>query len=302
MSASPYGGASGLPGVEELGERKHGRPHEEVPQELAGRVPRFGAGSRVPGWDEAADLAKAPQEIPDLAAVDVPADLVTEIEGHMAKYPDRRSAALPCLAAAQKVHGWCSPEAITQVAAVMRLTPGYLISVASFYDMFDTTPKGPHRVYVCTNISCSLNGGRRLFDAIEEEVGDDERIDARHFECLGACDIAPMASVDGVYVGPIELDEVPELVEQIRAGRPPLPAKQLRRRLSADPNANSQAFPPFDDLSTDRGLRPADPDESFHPVRRHDAGVAGENPGDQLGPTAPIEQSPDPPDGPEPKS
>ena len=56
----------------------------------------------------------------------------------MAKYPDRRSAALPCLAAAQKVHGWCSPEAIRQTAAVMRLTPGYCIAVASFYDMFST--------------------------------------------------------------------------------------------------------------------------------------------------------------------
>ena len=46
-----------------------------------------------------------------------------------------------------------------------------------------------------------------------------------------------MASVDGVYVGPIALDEVPTLVEQIRAGEPPLPAKQLARRASADPGA-----------------------------------------------------------------
>ena len=50
----------------------------------------------------------------------------------------------------------------------------------------------------------------------------------RGFECLGACDIAPMASVNGVYVGPIALDEVPTLVEQIREGLPPLPGKQLR--------------------------------------------------------------------------
>ena len=40
----------------------------------------------------------------------------------------------------------------------------------------------------------------------------------RGFECLGACDIAPMASVDGIYVGPITLDEVPTLIEQIREG------------------------------------------------------------------------------------
>ena len=72
---------------------------------------------------------------------------------------------------------------------------------------------------------------------IKAQVGDDPDINVRGFECLGACDIAPMASVDGVYVGPIELDEVPELVDQLRAGEPVLPAKQLARRASVDPNA-----------------------------------------------------------------
>jgi len=210
------------------------REPEEVPQELAERVPRFGHGSRVPGWDDAVDLGKDPQEIPDPATTEVPAELRAEIEAYMAKYPDRRSAAIPCLAAAQRLHGWCSPEAIVQVATVMRLTPAYLIAVASFYDMLDTRPVGRHRVYVCTNISCSLNGGRQLLERLQAQVGDDEDIQVRGFECLGACDIAPMASVDGVYVGPIELDEVDELIDDIRNDRPPLPRKQLRLRPSAD--------------------------------------------------------------------
>ena len=290
---------SGLPRAEELGERKHGRRQEDVPQELAGRVPRFGHGSRVPGWDEAADLEKAPQEVPDLATTPVPADLRAEMEAHMAKYPDRRSAALPCLAAAQRLHGWCSPEAIRQTAAVMRLTPAYLVAVASFYDMLDTRPIGRHRVYVCTNISCSLNGGRELYERLAAEVGaDDEDIQVRHFECLGACDIAPMASVDGVYVGPVDLDEVPDLVEQIRAGAPPLPAKQLRRRKSADPRANSEDFPEFDAASVDRRPHAASADD-VEPVRRPDQGVVGDMPGDQPGPSAPLEQEPDPPRGPQ---
>src|SRR3712207_7272133 len=51
-----------------------------------------------------------------------------------ARYPDRRSAALPSLFAAQRLHGWCSPTAIEQVAVVMRLTPAYLTAVATFYE------------------------------------------------------------------------------------------------------------------------------------------------------------------------
>jgi NADH:ubiquinone oxidoreductase subunit E len=255
-------------------DKMHGREDEFVTPEEFATVPRFANGSRVPGWDDEADLTKEPQGIPDLATSGVPADLRAEIEAHMAKYPDRRSAALPCLAAAQRVHGWCSPEAIAQVAAVMKLTPAYLVSVASFYDMLDTAPIGPHRVYVCTNISCSLNGGRELFDAIQAQIGDDPDIDARHFECLGACDIAPMASVDNIYVGPISLDEVPTLVDQIRSGSAPLPDKQLARRRSVDPNA---------------AAAPGEPTA---------AGPAMSEAGDRVGPTAPIEQAPDPPRGP----
>jgi NADH:ubiquinone oxidoreductase subunit E len=97
---------------------------------------------------------------------------------------------------------------------------------------------GRHRVYVCTNISCSLCGADELLGALREEVGDDPDFNLRGFECLGACDIAPMASVDGVYVGPVALDEVPELVRQVRAGEEPLPAKQLVRRPSADPKVS----------------------------------------------------------------
>jgi NADH-quinone oxidoreductase subunit E len=202
------------------------------------RIPRYAHGSRVPGWDDAADLTKDPAEVPDPAQVDVPRGLRLEIEAAMARYPDSRSAALPALAAAQRHHGWCSPEAIEQAACVMRLSPGYLTAVASFYDMFELHPVGRHAIYVCTNISCSLCGADDLHAAISQAVDGDPDFNVRSFECLGACDIAPMASVDGIYIGPIGLDDVDALVEDLREGRPPLPAKQLNRRPSTDAGAN----------------------------------------------------------------
>ncbi|MDX6717285.1 MAG: NADH-quinone oxidoreductase subunit [Baekduia sp.] len=264
-------------------------------------VKRFSHGSRVPGWDDAVDLTKDPQEIPDPATTPVPADLRAEIEHHMAKYPDRRSAAIPALAAAQHVHGWCSPEAVRQVAAVMRLTPAYLVSVASFYDMLDTQPVGHRRVYVCTNISCSLRGGRRLLAQLEDAVGDDPDVQVRGFECLGACDIAPMVSVDGIYVGPVETGEVDELVRQVREGADPLPAKQLIKRPSADPEANTREWeqPPTDFARVAGDLErlapggdplPPEP-SSFGPPMGHP-----EAPAVDADPTAPVEQAPSSPE------
>jgi NADH:ubiquinone oxidoreductase subunit E len=170
--------------------------------------------------------------------VEVPAELRAEIEAHMALYPETRSATLPALEAAQRVHGWCSPEAIEQVACVMRLTPADLAAVATFYDMLETEPVGRHSVYVCTNISCSLCGADALLAAVQEAADGDTDFNVRAFECLGACDIAPMASVDGVYVGPLTVDDVPQLLDDIRAGRDVLPEKQLAKRACADVEAN----------------------------------------------------------------
>jgi NADH-quinone oxidoreductase subunit E len=206
--------------------------------------PHTGDQERASGWDRPADPDKDPALIPDPATTDVPVQLRETIEAAMARYPDSRSAAIPALHAAQEVHGWCSPEAIEQVAAVMQVTPAYLDSVASFYDMLENHPVGKHRVYVCTNISCSLRGADALLAAIGEAAADDADFNVHAFECLGACDIAPMASVDGVYVGPLSIDDVPQLLDDARAGRPVLADKQLATRLVADPHANSQQFPP----------------------------------------------------------
>ena len=194
------------------------------------QVKRFAHGSRVPGWDEAADLTKDPAVVPDPASTPVPQDIRREIEAEMAKYPDIRSAAIPALKIVQREHGWCSPTAVEQAACVMRLTPAYLTAVATFYDMFSTVPKGRNDVYVCTNITCSLRGADALLQTMLDVAGDDPDFHVRAFECLGACDIAPMASVNGEYVGPLEHEDCRAIVEDLRAGRPPLPDKQLRRR------------------------------------------------------------------------
>ena len=198
----------------------------------------------MPGWDESVDLGRDPEEVPDPSLTPVPDALRAEIEDLMSRYPDPRSASVPALAAAQRLHGWVSPEALRQVACVMRLTPAYLVAVASFYDMLDLEPKGRRRVYVCTNISCSLRGGRELLERLRDAVGDAEDVQVRAFECLGACDIAPMASVDGVFVGPIEESDIDALAGQIVAGEAPLPDKQLLKRPTVDAGAAEPFSPP----------------------------------------------------------
>jgi NADH-quinone oxidoreductase subunit E len=212
-----------VPGIERAPE---GAP---APDQI-GRAGAVGAQRDVArGWDRSADLEKDPGVIPDPADLDIPDELREQVEDYMARYPDRRSAVIPALHAAQAVHGWCSPLAIAQVAAVMQVTPAFLSSIASFYDMLNEEPVGRRSVYVCTSVSCALSKPERVLHAIEDEAkrqGLDD-VEIRNFECLGACDMAPMASVDGRYVGPLDPSDAEEIVSAIKEDRPVLPGRGL---------------------------------------------------------------------------
>ena len=188
------------------------------------RVPRFGHGSRVPGWDRAADLTKDPEEVPDPATTPVPEELRTVIESYMARYPDHRSATIPALHAMQDMYGWCTPQGMEQVACVMRLTPAYLNSVASFYDMFFLEPVGTHVIDVCTNLACALRGAGEVLEAFEGELGvsvggttDDGTITLRKAECLGGCSWAPVVAVDERYRERVSPGDVAEIVNETRS-------------------------------------------------------------------------------------
>jgi NADH-quinone oxidoreductase subunit E len=186
------------------------------------------------------------QGVPELTEVDCPPELRERIESAMSRYPQLRSATIPALWAVQRHYGWCTPEGIRQAAAVMGVTPGYLQSVASFYDLFATRPVGRHRILVCHNISCWMNGADELLrefctsaGADPEQAGHggasspDGDFFVKGFECLGACDMAPMASIDERYYGPLDAGDALRAIEQLREGAEVLPGKALAGRRAA---------------------------------------------------------------------
>jgi NADH-quinone oxidoreductase subunit E len=150
--------------------------------------------------------------------------LYEEIQEFKAKYPDTRSAIMPALRAAQERYGWLSPEALREVAGAMEVSPAYCKAIASFYDMYHLEPVGRHVVEVCTNLACALAGAQRVVEAFESELGvsagettEDGAITFRTIECAGGCGYAPVVVVDSRYREPVGPEDVPALVEEIRA-------------------------------------------------------------------------------------
>jgi NADH-quinone oxidoreductase subunit E len=150
--------------------------------------------------------------------------LADQIQAVAARYPDRRSAMMPALRMAQERYGWLSNEALAEVADALEYTPAYCRAVASFYDMFHLSPVGEHEIEVCTNLSCALVGAQGVVRAFESELGieagettEDGQVTLRVVECLGGCGYAPVIAVDHRHRHPVEPEDVPGIVEELRA-------------------------------------------------------------------------------------
>ena len=64
-------------------------------------------------------------------------------------------------------------------------------------------------------------------DPADVDIPEELEDEIREFECLGACDMAPMASVDGRYVGPLDPGDAKEIVAAIKEDRTVLPGRGL---------------------------------------------------------------------------
>ena len=92
------------------------------------------------------------------------------------------------------------------VAAVPRITPAEVEDVATYYVMFYRAPVGKYVLQVCRTLSCALLGAERVTEALGEKLGIKVgETDASgmftllEFECLGACDRAPVVMVNNEH-------------------------------------------------------------------------------------------------------
>ncbi len=147
-------------------------------------------------------------------------ELEARFEKLLTSYPPgrQRSALIPMLLYAQDEVGSVSDEVIDEVARRIGVTPLQVNEVLSYYTMLHRKPMGKYHVQVCTNISCLLNGGDKLWEHVckrldlgNKEVTEDGQISIEEVECMGACSWAPAIQVNydfHHFVTPEKLDEI----------------------------------------------------------------------------------------------
>ena len=127
------------------------------------------------------------------------AESLAAINYEVQKYPKGKagSAVMSALRIAQKEKGWLSPDTMAFIADYLSLPEMRVYEVATFYNMYDTTPVGRHKLCLCTNLPCALMGAMKTKAAIEETLGmrfgeTNEEWTLKEGECFGACGDGPV--------------------------------------------------------------------------------------------------------------
>jgi NADH:ubiquinone oxidoreductase subunit F (NADH-binding)/NADH:ubiquinone oxidoreductase subunit E len=147
------------------------------------------------------------------------------------------------LLAVQHEAGYLSRDSLVRISRRLGVPRHRLQELVSYYPHLRTTPPPDVTVEICRDVACYLNGAEtlaaRLADAVADAGGDASRLEVHEVSCLGYCDLAPAALVNGV---PVRLDDVEELVAGLVQGLEPgreleLPqvASAPSRRWDADP-------------------------------------------------------------------
>ncbi|MDR1676779.1 MAG: NAD(P)H-dependent oxidoreductase subunit E [Deltaproteobacteria bacterium] len=110
-------------------------------------------------------------------------------------------------------------EALLLVADHFKLSVSRIFSVACFYKALSLVPKGERMLTVCQGTACHLRGASQLVDSLEKRLGlkigetaADGSLSLESVNCLGACALAPVATVDGAVHGHLTPDKAQELI------------------------------------------------------------------------------------------
>ncbi|MBC7502695.1 MAG: NADH-quinone oxidoreductase subunit NuoE [Herminiimonas sp.] len=149
-----------------------------------------------------------------------------KIDREVAKFPadQKQSAVMAALAIAQDETRWLPPEVQQEIADYLGMPAIAVQEVATFYNMYHTTPVGKFKISVCTNLPCALSGGEKAAHYLKQKLGidyrqttADDQFTLVEGECMGACGDAPVMLINNKRMCSwMSDDKIDALVEELK--------------------------------------------------------------------------------------
>ena len=103
--------------------------------------------------------------------------------------------------------GYISDDAIQELSQQMNIPTSHIYSVATFYRMLSTEPRGRHVIQFCESAPCHVAGGRQVWQKLQKELGlskgetsADDKWTLLTTSCLGVCGVGPVMKIGRAHV------------------------------------------------------------------------------------------------------
>ncbi|MBN2563322.1 MAG: NAD(P)H-dependent oxidoreductase subunit E [Phycisphaerae bacterium] len=141
------------------------------------------------------------------------------------RYPEGDTTGLiHALQDIQAAFGYVPYEAVQLLCEHLNVPISKAFSAATFYKAFSLKPKGKVVIRVCTGTACHIRGAQTLVDEVcaalniaPGETTEDLKFTLETVNCVGACAMAPVVSLNGEYHGSVQPGD---LAKRIQGGEP----------------------------------------------------------------------------------
>lgn len=146
-------------------------------------------------------------------------DVTPVVEAAVVRHGRSPEALIPVLSEVNATLGYLSTDAMAEVSRLLRVPGSRVLSVASFYRMLSTQPRGRHMIRFCESAPCHVMGGRELWQALQDavqlgpgETSADGKWTLLTTSCLGVCGVGPVVVIDDDVYGNVTPGQLPEIL------------------------------------------------------------------------------------------
>ncbi len=141
------------------------------------------------------------------------------VQSAVKRYGTSQDELIPILNDVNREIGFLPGEALDELSRLLQVPKSQLFSVASFYRMLSTKPRGKHVLQFCESAPCHVAGGREVWLAVKEalkieenETTPDGKWTLLTTSCLGVCGVGPVMMIDDDVIGNVDPKQVPDIL------------------------------------------------------------------------------------------
>lgn len=156
-----------------------------------------------------------------VSTAEAPENLAFDLQDLFKATPRHPRFLLPLLQDIQSRYRYLPRASLKLVAEHLGIPESRVYAVATFYKALSLTPRGEKTVKVCLGTACHLRGAASVLDALSRSLGippggttQDMRFTLETVNCLGACALAPVVTVNDRVYGQMTPGRVAELIEK----------------------------------------------------------------------------------------